>query len=291
MPGAFAQDVDALADLDEGDLRGAWAEVAGGDSTALFTTYASVVDDDSHDPTFVPPTPRDSASELLLVPVAAANPGLAGTRWVTELTVVNLGEEAATATFRFYPADGSAAVSAERTLEAGTALYTADVVRDILGLDHVTGSIAIEATAPLHAGCRIFNNAAAGTYGQHVPVLYAAGAADPGTDLMLPGLRSDSGFRTNLGLTSFADVDGYVEIEYYEEGGDLFGSQIVNLPAGAFVQIVEVLRGQFDYQGAAFATIDTSGAGGPVAVHASVVDGQTGDPSYIPAAPAVTMAR
>ena len=291
LPGAFAQDVDALADLDDGDLRGAWAEVSCDNADSLFTTYASVVDDASHDPTFIPPTALDNASEFLLVPVAAANPGLAGTRWVTELTVVNLGDEAATATVRFYPADSSAASSAERTIEAGSSFYTADVIRDVFSLDNVTGSITVEATTPVHAGCRIFNNSNGGTYGQHVPVLTASGAANPGTDMTLPGLRSHGGFRTNVGLTSFADVDGSVEVAFYEEGGAHLGTETVNLPAGAFVQIVEALRTLFDYEGAAFATIDTTEAGGPVAVHASVVDGSTGDPSYIAAGATVTMAR
>ena len=50
---------------------------------------ASVVDDASHDPTFTPPKARDGGAELLMVPVAAANPGLEGTRWVTTLDLVN----------------------------------------------------------------------------------------------------------------------------------------------------------------------------------------------------------
>jgi hypothetical protein len=285
--GGFAQYVDAVADLSTEDLRGAWAEVSCA-GEASYLTYASVVDDASHDPTFIPPNGVDAGAELLWVPVAAANGGLAGTRWLTTLDLLNLNETAAATTLTFLPADGSEGIIVERELPAGGALHSPDVVRDLFELGAASGWIQVEATAPLHGACRIFNNADTGTFGQHVPVLTEADAFAPGSSLLLPSLRSDAGFRTNVGATSFADVDGALEITFYTDEGDEVGTTTVNLPAGAFVQLVEVLTTEHAYEGSAWASVSTDNAGGPVAVHASVIDGATGDPSFINAKVAPT---
>ena len=100
--------------------------------------------------------------------------------------------------------------------------------------------------------------------------------------LIVPGLRSDRGFRTNLGLTSMSEIDTTVEVTVWSDDGVSLGTESVLLSAGAFVQLVKILDQAFGYEGSAWAEIRALDSGVIFTAHASVVDGSTGDPSFIP---------
>jgi hypothetical protein len=54
------------------------------------------------------------------------------------------------------------------------------------------------------------------------------------------------------------------------------------LPARSFVQVGRLLRNEFGIDGWAWATLSSDDPEALYAAHASVVDGTTGDPSFIP---------
>ncbi|MEN8163162.1 MAG: M1 family aminopeptidase [Acidobacteriota bacterium] len=278
---AFAQKVDALSNLGAGDLRGAWAMLSSPEDGDLFTCYASVVDDLSHDPTFIPATLVDQGAGHLVIPTVAAQPGFSGTRWATELTLVNPSDIEVQATLVYHPADGSSTTGIDRLIPEGAALHVEDLLRDLFGVEGA-GWLEIEASQGLIAGCRIFNDAADGTFGQFVPALPMPSEGPEGA-LIIPGLRSDRGFRTNLGLTSMSEVNTTVEVTMYSGEGVSLGTESVPLAAGAFVQLVKVLDQTFGFEGSAWAEIVASDTEVVFTAHASVVDGSTGDPSYMPA--------
>lgn len=281
--GAFAQDVDALSGLGTGDLRGAWAAVSSADATDLFTCYASVVDDLSHDPTFVPPILINQGSGHQIIPTVAAKAGLYNTRWATELTLVNPADIEVQATLTFHSEDGLSTESVDRLIAETSALYVDDLVRDLFG-ETGAGWIEMQASQALVSTCRIFNNAPEGSFGQFVPTLAMPTGAVDGV-LVIPGLRSDNGFRSNIGLTSMSDMDTTVSVTVFSDDGVELGTEIVILPAGAFVQLVEVLERTFHFEGSAWAEIQSEDTEAVYAAHASVVDDSTGDPSFILALP------
>jgi hypothetical protein len=95
-------------------------------------------------------------------------------------------------------------------------------------------------------------------------------------------LRSDSGFRTNLGFTSVAGVDTSAVVHVYREDGNELGQVDVDLPAAGFVQLFRLLSNHLSYEGVAWASVACDDADAAYNVYASVVDGATGDPYYVP---------
>ncbi|RLE18398.1 MAG: hypothetical protein DRJ65_21480, partial [Acidobacteria bacterium] len=144
------------------------------------------------------------------------------------------------------------------------------------------GWLEIQASQGLVAACRIFNNAAGGTFGQFVPSLVMPTETRESA-LIIPGLLSERGFRTNLGLTSLSDIDTTVEVTMYSSDGVVLGNESVPLAGGAFVQLVKILDQTFDFEGSAWAEIEAQDTDAIFIAHASVIDGSTGDPSFISA--------
>ncbi len=122
-----------------------------------------------------------------------------------------------------------------------------------------------------------------GTYGQFVPAIANDDILPAGVSAVVPGLQSADGFRSNLGLTSVAELDVDVTVRVYRDSGELAGELQVAVPARSFVQVGRLLRGQFGIEGGGWATVRCDDPGALLAVHASVVDGASGDPAFIPA--------
>jgi hypothetical protein len=67
----------------------AYAEVkAEGSTTAVLAVYSSLVDNASGDPTYLAAQSATASGEVI-VPLAAHNSGQSGTRWVTDVDLVN----------------------------------------------------------------------------------------------------------------------------------------------------------------------------------------------------------
>ncbi len=63
----------------------------------------------------------------------------------------------------------------------------------------------------------------------------------------------------------------------------MIGELDVPVPASRFVQVERLLAGQFGFTGTAWATLTSVDQGARYVAHASVIDGESGDPIYIPA--------
>jgi hypothetical protein len=67
------------------------------------------------------------------------------------------------------------------------------------------------------------------------------------------------------------------------DDGEPVGELDVVVPAGRFIQVERLLAGQLGFTGSAWATLTSDDEGALYVAHASVVDGDSGDPIYIPA--------
>jgi hypothetical protein len=280
----FDQANDVFAALTAAEVRGGTAVVTTVDTTARYLAYASVVDDGSHDPTFIPAATTAGAAPLhAMVPAVASNPGLGDTLWRSELTLANRGSETAAVTLALHPRDGGTPATAEVEVPPLAALHLDDVVGSTLA---ASGSGWLEATSTsggLQLSSRTFNDDPDGTYGQYVPAVATADLVGAGETVVLAGLTSRDGFRTNLGIASAADVPTTVTVRVTVEDGTLAGELDVTVPPQSLVQLDRVLTASFGYTGRAWATLTSDDPTAAFAAYASVVDEGTGDPIFIPA--------
>ncbi len=284
-PGAFSQVVSVISKLTEETIRGAYATFTTGDANASYLAYASVVDDDSNDPTMVLPQVLGATSDSvdLVVPAAAALPGAGGTSWRSQLDIVNTSGEARSVTVEYTRADGNAITSMPMDIQSAAALHFDDVVGGLFG-ETGKGWLRITASGSgIHASSRTYNDHAEGTFGQLVPALRMEASTPSGTTVVLPGLSSEPGFRTNLGFTSVSATATTLAVSVYSNTGALKGEFEVELPARGFIQVERALSDVIGFTGTAWAEVRSESPSAEYFAHASVVDEATGDPIYIPA--------
>jgi hypothetical protein len=288
-PYGYRQLTDVFQGVTAATLRGAFVEIVAGDPTARYLTFASVVDDGSHDPTLILPVAVDPSTPTpvdFTVPVVASNPGANGTMWRSDVSVVSRAADSLHIDAGFQPAEpGSSTIFRSLEVPPRSALELEDIVRTTF---QTTGSGWIELvfSAPGAAVfSRTYNDDPAGTYGQAVPAVVPDDEVliFRGEVAVLAGLSSADGFRTNLGITSFSAADITVAVRAFANDGQLIGELDVNVPAQRFVQVERLLAGQLGFIGTAWATVSSVDDGALYSAHASVIDGESGDPIYIPA--------
>jgi hypothetical protein len=287
-PYGYRQLSDVFQGVTAATLRGAFVEIVAGDSAARYLAFASVVDDGSHDPTLILPVAVDLGAAAPLnfgVPVVASNPGANGTLWRSDVSVVSRAADAVRISASFVPAESpSEFIVRELEVPARSALELQDIVRETF---ETTGSgwIELVASAPgVAVFSRTYNDDPSGTYGQSVPTLTPGDEILLGGDVaVLAGLSSAGGFRTNLGITSFSATDITVTVRAFRDDGELIGELDVVVPAQAFVQVERLLSEAFGFTGTAWATLTSNDEEAWYVAHASVIDGDSGDPIYIPA--------
>jgi len=287
VPAGFKQVVSLIDKLTDDVVRGGYATLAATDSGASFLAYASVVDDASHDPTLV--LPQDMAPDVatldFAIPAVASLPGLGGTSWRSQFDVVNTAQEERSVTIEYYHEDGSSVTGMAMTIEPGRSLHFDDIVGGLFG-EQGKGWLNVMASGSgIASTSRTYNDDASGTYGQLIPAFPHLEATSPGSNAVVAGLSSVEGFRTNIGITSLGLFPDACRVNIFANDGSPIGTHPFDLPPRGFVQLERVLGdlgGGLSFTGEAWAEVSCSGATSFFA-HASVVDENTGDPTYIPA--------
>jgi len=256
------------------------------DGEAWIWAYASVVDNGSGDPTTIPLAVVDpaAADADLLVAGIADIAGAEGTRWASNLAVLNLSGAAlqGTAEYRY----GGGAAQADFTLADGE-LVEWENVAALLGAPDSSGAVAIVADGPAVVTARTFNDAPEGTFGQFLPGVGAGSAlsADGNQTGVLYQIKSTDAFRTNIGFTNFSDAPCDVVVTLHGADGGELGSpvSVTGIPAGRWRQVNRI----FQAAGVAecpigYAVVRPVTPGCLVWAYASVVDNGSGDPTTIP---------
>lgn len=248
--------------------------------------FAAVVDNRTGDAMAI--APATAATGPLVVPTGAHLPGLGGTRWRTDLEVVNPALVTTHFTVALLPRDRANSAPDGRSfqLEPGRSVRFRDVLHDVFGCD---GAAALRITSdlPVVAGSRTYNDAAGGTFGDYVPAIPVSRAVPFGQRawlLQLAQRGGSRGTRTNLGLVNTSGTPITVTARFFRPDGSPIGSTSHKLPPHGFRQIDQVLAGlgTGDVEGA-HAVLETVTPGGAFLAYASVVDGRTGDPTVVTA--------
>jgi|GEM_PF-1147931 len=285
-PMGFHQVADIFSDLGViGEHPAGRAEVrVSGEGSVL--AYASVIDNTTGDAIF-------TAAEKLLevstegqrtLAVAARSAGAKGTAWRTDVRALNPTAADLGVTYTYRP-DAGEVMTGMLTVPPQGIWYATDALGRLFDVtEDTTGSLQMAAGSSLLVTSRIYTAGEGGTYGQDMASLRSDEGIVAGGKGILLGLRTDDGYRTNLGLTEFSGSPMLVRVSLYDMTGALLTQQNAALAAFQHVQWNEVfgycgLPG--DRQG--YALVEAVSGDGRVAAYASVVDNITGDAIYIPA--------
>ncbi len=261
----------------------AYAEVkAEGATSALLAVYASLVDNATGDPTYLAAQVAQGGGEVI-VPVAAHNWGQAGSRWVTDVSLLNwAGSDGAVCGLDLL-AEGvanhpSPAGSQTFAVGAEDQLVLPDVVLSVYGESNRKGALAVASAQGMGCWSRTYNAGGVGTYGQDMPGLAVSDYRVSGDDRgELVGLEESVAFRTNLGLVNTSTEVCTVTVELYSAAGVRLGTVGRTLLPRSMEQVqapFAALGGVED--GRATVTSDRG-----VIAYASVVDNATGDATTV----------
>lgn len=213
------------------------------------------------------------------VPAAAHASGDQGSQWRTDLGIFNPGNSTAAVRIDFHK--GSTVHSLTRSLSGGASELLEDVIGDF-GLSG-SGALEILSDTEVYVTSRTYNEGPSGTFGQFLDGTDPVQGLGAGQSAMLPQLREDSSFRTNIGLLNTSDSDAVVNISLFDGAGNALVAFGRTLHPGVLLQENKPfanLAGRSDMSKGSAEVRVSSGSG--VLAYASVIDNQTQDPTTIP---------
>jgi hypothetical protein len=263
---------------------------------ASFLTYASVVDNNTGDPTTIWPFNTSQAvgggsfdcTPVWVAAAAKAN-GAGGTTWATDLGINNLGSDPLTYKFQFLPrdADNTDVTMSESFTLAGNGSIA---YRDIWDMTGANGAGAINVCVDNgdNAGVlsRTFNTGDAGTFGQMIEGMRGAAPAKVGTGekVRLGYLFENDAYRTNIGFMNAGANEIVISADFYNRDGTYMGNKSVTLAPYSNTQWNKAytLAPIFGNDIAAgFVDVWSDTADANFLTYASIVDNGTGDPTTI----------
>ena len=214
----------------------------------------------------VPEVTAATLDDELWIPTAGRGPGGEGSFWITDLYVLNPGEDAVEVVIRFLElsADNSDVEGETFEIEGGSLLVIADVIAELTDAESVFGALhievaeedegdderlflqeddddgsdALEEDVPLAVYARIYNRSGEVTQGQALQgfsdhAAITAEGARPSTHVI--GISQNAEFRTNwfgLNITEEDDEPAAAEamVELLATDGEVLGSTSVMLP-------------------------------------------------------------
>ncbi|HEX9983871.1 MAG TPA: hypothetical protein VGF69_11450 [Thermoanaerobaculia bacterium] len=246
--------------------------------------YASVVDNKTGDPSFIPAFSTSNATSHVIA--GAADLATPTGRWQTDLRLFNASDASVPATLEYYP-QGSSTPTATRelTLQPGEVRATDDVLRDLFGLSSTGGAIRIKSAiaGALVPTARTYHNRGDGTYGQFIRGVSSDEALALGEQpRMILNAEESPRFRTNVGLVEVNGADTNVELTVTLPGRRVTSTVQVQLKANEYRQLNSMLRtmGMSDAYNATV-SVRVMGGNGKVVAFGSVVDNVTQDPTYV----------
>jgi hypothetical protein len=226
-----------------------------------------------------------------LIPAVASAPGLAPTYWSSQLEVVNPSTENRSASVYFVAKNQAwpgVLLSGPTTVAPNKSLYLSDPLASVApatGLIYVTvdGSgtaVFVRTSTPAAGG---------GSYGQGQPGILL-NSSSSATTLVLPMVHSaPGGFRTNVGFAQTSSGTLQVRVQIYSKAGALLAQKNYSQSA-AWRQINDVFSdmgiGGLNVTGGWIKVTLIGGSPSYWTTYATVIDGSTGDPTYVlPVAP------
>jgi hypothetical protein len=257
-----------------------------------FAAYASLIDNVTNDPRTLLPTVAEAYAGGLgwagVAPSTAHAPGANGAFYTTDLTISNLGSDAAAFSLQFLGHDqpGDSGPIVNLSLSAGRSATYADVLGTVFGQTNAYGAVRVvylQSNPSPYSRLLVTNQTATpgfgGTFGQSVPADIPFFATQSASVL---GVREDPSFRTNLVLYNNLWYPGEIAVSLIAADGTSLGSKRYTLAASEMTQISRVVRDlgvSSDVSGARLLLAPVGAFGtAEFSAYASVIDNVTNDP-------------
>jgi hypothetical protein len=242
--------------------------------------YASVVDRRSGDPTTVAMMPWAPSGPI--VPGGAHTAGAEGSLWRTMLAVTDhfrLPNPVRLALVR----DGTT-TQRDVATDQQAALVVDDVLAGVFGAGAADNTVGTLVVMGMHfAVARTYNQTSRGTFGQSFPSLEHGAGVRGMQRGIVPLLRRDETYRTNLGLVATGTADCAATVTLHAPSGQQVGHPLrVLVKPQSMRQINDVLAAA-DAAAVqlAYAAVEIDSGSGQCWAWASLIDRRTGDPTTI----------
>ncbi|MGK2857386.1 MAG: hypothetical protein ACSLFQ_09285 [Thermoanaerobaculia bacterium] len=220
-----------------------------------------------------------------VIPAAGTGPGANGSQWQSEVTIHNAGQELLLLKLSYHDATG-ALRSIDLPMPGRTTKTLSDIVKNDFGQTQSTGAIVFDTDDALRGKLsitsRTFNLSPAGEFGQDIPALTAAQSVAFGDTGILNGPANAAANRFNFGL--FASEETTIEWRLLRRGGTEAASIVKTYAAATQTQHSAGITTLFNQTPQDNDVVHAKVRSGHAWIYGSVVNNQTGDPTYIPGA-------
>lgn len=248
------------------------------------TSYASVIDNRTQDPVFLPASGAATGGTTI-IPAVARLGGAAGTYWRSDVSIFNPTGSPMNVAVRLWAADRDNRGAGAKTFSLGPSksVRIADVMT-WLGAGDGKGALVVSSSgAPANpvVTSRTYTTRTSdgGTYGQGIDGVAASRFA---SDDIVTGLRSDFTNRANIGFVNTSAATAGVTVTLVAESG-VRSSAFITVPANSQTQ--PTLAGLFPSLNAGtlgnFTIRAHTDSGAVLFTYGSVIDDDSGDPIFI----------
>ena len=284
-PYSHLQLLSPISQLTSEQIESSYAIVSQISPSAKIVGYASIVDNFSSDPIFVPlkKIKEIQGEKHQIVPVVAKAKGAYGSNWRSDLKIYN-PFQSQNITFKFYPTGGSV-YEVQKSISSNSLVSYNDVISSLFSsdLENVSGSLHISSDNGLFITSRTYNLVENKSYGQFIPGENEENSIFPNETALILHLSYNENYRCNIGFTEFAGSSAEIQVKLYDKNRVLLGFKNYQLNPYSNLQIINIF-GDLNitkYYEAAFVEIKLLN-GNKVYSYASVVDNRTGDSIFIP---------
>jgi hypothetical protein len=269
-----------------GSQNAAYAVLETTSATCEFWAFGSVVDNGTNDPTTVPVTTTAPFQRFAIAGIAHAS-GLQNSVWRSNIAVINPVNQATQLTLTYVPYGAGTPIERTVTLQALATVEWEDILVSLFNVApsaSAKGTVFLAANRPIFASARTYNQGSEGTFGQYLPAIPENEGLRPGDIGIIPHLKANADFRTNIGLLNFGANPATFRVRLFDADGRQVGTTLNRTVEGEdYWQRDDVFNRQgAGVQNIAYATVEITSETGFGWAFASVVDNGTNDPTTIP---------
>ncbi len=262
-----------------------YAELRSDTPGAAYYCYGSMLDNGTSDPTTILPQ-MPSFGTTYHVPAAALASGAQGSFFQTELDINNAGPDSSYVLIWLPRGEDNSTPmqSVSLDLDAGESVHYDNVLSEVFFIEpDAVGALGIESPSEsLLAMSRTFNappGKAVGTFGQALPGIQDGDMMMAGERRRIIFLSEKDDLRANVGCVNATDFEIEIDIEVYNNLGQLLAIRQMELDPWSNDQLNRILEPFSPTDGYVDVSSDTTGA--MFYCYGSVLDNDTSDPTTI----------